>query len=129
ELLEADDLIYTRPGKGSFVTAHPIDSLSAKRLSLAVERFRQEAPYYRSLAISTDELLAIIRQEYGSGARHDTDHRDRRRSCGSTACVTRRSRRSASTTMDSSRRCMMRLTKVQSASSSAAGWVPPRAPA
>jgi len=64
ELLEADDLIYTRPGKGSFVTAHPIDSLSAKRLSLAVERFRQEAPYYRSLAISTDELLAIIRQEY-----------------------------------------------------------------
>lgn len=64
ELLEADDLIYTRPGKGSFVTGHPTDSLSAKRLSLAVARFRQEAPYYRSLAISTDELLAIIRQEY-----------------------------------------------------------------
>ncbi|WP_147917765.1 GntR family transcriptional regulator [Ruania zhangjianzhongii] len=64
ELLEADDLIYTRPGKGSFVTAHPTDSLSVKRTSLAVERFRQEAPYYRSLALTTDELLAIVRQEY-----------------------------------------------------------------
>ena len=64
ELLEGDDLIYTRPGRGSFVAEHPTNTLTAKRLSLAIERFRQEAPYYRSLAISTDELLAIIRQEY-----------------------------------------------------------------
>lgn len=64
ELLEADDLIYTRPGKGSFVTAHPSDSLSVKRTALAVERFRQEAPYFRSLAITTDELLTIVREEY-----------------------------------------------------------------
>ena len=60
ELLEADDLIYTRAGKGSFVAAHPTDSLSAKRISLAVERFGQEAPYFRALSITADELIEII---------------------------------------------------------------------
>lgn len=64
ELLEADDLVYTRAGKGSFVTAHPTDSLRARRLSLAAQKFRQEAPYYRALAITTDELIKIVEQEY-----------------------------------------------------------------
>lgn len=64
ELLEADDLIYTRAGKGSFVTAHPLDNLKAKRLSLAAERFRQDAAFYRSLAITPEELIAIIHQEF-----------------------------------------------------------------
>ena len=64
ELLEADDLIYTRAGKGSFVSAHPLESLTAKRLSLAAERFRQDATFYHSLAITREELIAIIDQEF-----------------------------------------------------------------
>lgn len=64
ELLESDDLIYTRPGKGSFVSAHPPDGLAKKRHGLAVERFRQNSAFYRDLAITRDELIQIVQQEY-----------------------------------------------------------------
>lgn len=64
ELLEDDDLIYTRAGKGSFVSAHPQDGLKAKRLAFAVERFRRDARFYRDLAITRDELIRIVEQEY-----------------------------------------------------------------
>lgn len=63
ELLEADDLIYTRAGKGSFVAAHAFDRLTTKRLSLAAERFRHDADFYRSLAITREELIDIINKE------------------------------------------------------------------
>lgn len=64
ELLEADDLIYTRAGKGVFVSTHPPDQLSAKRRALAVERFRQDAVFYRDLAITPAEMLEIVTREY-----------------------------------------------------------------
>lgn len=64
ELLEAGDLIYTRAGKGAFVTDHPSDARASKRLDLAVARFREDVPFYRNLAITRDELLRIVEQEY-----------------------------------------------------------------
>src|SRR5699024_9466609 len=64
ELLESDDLIYTRPGKGAFVSAHPPSGLADKRYALAVERFRQDSAFYRDLAITRDELLRIVQREY-----------------------------------------------------------------
>lgn len=64
ELLEADDLIYTRPGKGAFVSPHPRDGLTAKRHTFAVERFRHDARFYRDLAITRDELIDIVKHEY-----------------------------------------------------------------
>lgn len=64
ELLEADDLIYTRAGKGSYVAAHARDHLTSKRRALAVERFRQDAAFYREFAITREELLVIVEQEY-----------------------------------------------------------------
>ncbi|MGD7706387.1 GntR family transcriptional regulator [Microlunatus sp. Y2014] len=64
ELLEAEDLIYTRAGKGAFVAPHAADVLASKRHALAVERFRREAAFYRALAISREELADIVEQEY-----------------------------------------------------------------
>lgn len=64
ELLEADDLIYTRAGKGVFVCDHPSAGLAAKRHTFAVERFRRDAAFYRDLAITRDELIAIVEREY-----------------------------------------------------------------
>lgn len=64
ELLEADDLIYTRAGKGSFVSDHVEDRLRDKRRTFAVERFRKDASFYRELEISRDELIKIVEDEY-----------------------------------------------------------------
>lgn len=64
ELLERDHLIYTRPGKGVFVSQHPEGGLTAMRRTFAVERFRHDASFYRNLAITRDELIDIIKQEY-----------------------------------------------------------------
>lgn len=64
ELLEADDLIYTRAGKGAFVSAHPPASLTAKRQSLAAKRFRHDADFYRSLSITREDLSDIIDKEF-----------------------------------------------------------------
>jgi GntR family transcriptional regulator len=64
ELLEADDLIYTRTGKGSFVSDHVEDRLRDKRRAFAVERFRRDASFYRELEISREELVRIVEDEY-----------------------------------------------------------------
>ncbi len=64
ELLEADGLIYTRTGIGSFVSEHAIDRLSEKKHTFAVERFRKDAVFYRELNISREELIRIIEKEY-----------------------------------------------------------------
>ncbi|NDK30607.1 GntR family transcriptional regulator [Nesterenkonia haasae] len=64
ELLEADDLIYTRPGKGAFVSAHPPQDLRAKRQAFAVKRFHRDAAFYRGISITRDELISIVHREY-----------------------------------------------------------------
>ena len=64
ELLEADDLIFTRPGKGAYVSEHAADGLSAKRHTFAVERFRTNVDYYRSLGLTREELIRIVEEEY-----------------------------------------------------------------
>ena len=64
ELLEADDLIYTRAGKGTFVSAHAKKRLSNKKYALAVERFRKDAVFYRELNISREEFIKIAEKEY-----------------------------------------------------------------
>ncbi|MGC5629650.1 GntR family transcriptional regulator [Georgenia sp. Z1344] len=64
ELLEADDLIYTRQGKGAYVSEHAADGLSAKRHAFAVERFRTNVDYYRSLGLTREELIRIVEEEY-----------------------------------------------------------------
>lgn len=64
ELLESDDLVFSRPGKGVFVSPHPTDGLTAMRHTFAVERFRRDADFYRDLAITREELLDIVKQEY-----------------------------------------------------------------
>lgn len=64
ELLEADGLIYTRTGIGSFVSEHAKNRLNDKKYAFAVERFRKDAVFYRELNISREEFIKIVEKEY-----------------------------------------------------------------
>jgi GntR family transcriptional regulator len=62
DMLEQEDLIYTRAGKGCFVSGH--GGLEDKKYILAAERFRKDAAYYKSLHISLEEFIGIAKKEY-----------------------------------------------------------------
>lgn len=64
EMLEADQLIYTRVGKGCFVSEHIDKYLETKKYSLAIERFKKDISYYKNLNINKAELIEIIEKEY-----------------------------------------------------------------
>jgi GntR family transcriptional regulator len=64
EMLERDELIYTRAGKGCFVAEHIKKNLDDKRFALAVEKIRKDVPYYKNLNISLDELVELLKKEY-----------------------------------------------------------------
>jgi GntR family transcriptional regulator len=65
ELLEADGLIYTQAGKGCFVADHCCGrTLHVKRLEMAAAQFTQDAAFYRSLNITPQEMLAMVRKLY-----------------------------------------------------------------
>lgn len=64
ELLEADGLIYTRTGIGSFVSEQAKNQLNEKKYEFVVERFRKDAVFYRELNTSREELIRIVEKEY-----------------------------------------------------------------
>ncbi len=64
EQLEAKGFIYTRAGKGCFVSEHPSQAAADRRLSLAAERLKTELPYYASLGIARAELVDLIDDLY-----------------------------------------------------------------
>lgn len=64
EKLEQKGLIYTVAGKGCFVAEHGITTLDNKKFELAQTRLDVNIPYYKSLGISIDELIEMIKRKY-----------------------------------------------------------------
>ncbi|MCX5774892.1 MAG: GntR family transcriptional regulator [Firmicutes bacterium] len=64
ELLEADQFIYTKAGKGCFVTEYAPLKLDDKKILLGREKIRQDIQYYKGLGLSLEEILKIITEEF-----------------------------------------------------------------
>ena len=64
ELLEQNDLIYTRAGKGCFVSEHTEQPLKNKKLSLAKSRLKKDIGYYKNLNLTLEEFIELIKKEY-----------------------------------------------------------------
>ncbi len=64
EELERGGFIVTMVGRGCFVA--PVDKGSArdKRGELIAERLKAELAYYRSLGLSAEELIELVREYY-----------------------------------------------------------------
>lgn len=64
ERLEADDFIYTRAGKGCFVSAHPTAKLIDIKTELAQKQLEKDLPFYKNLGITKEELIELIRKSH-----------------------------------------------------------------
>lgn len=64
ELLERGELIYTRMGKGCFVSEHVENQLDDKKFALATDKLKKDIPYYKNLNITLEELIELIKEEY-----------------------------------------------------------------
>ncbi len=64
EELEHAGLIYTMAGKGCFVSSLQPHVLDAKRSQLAGEKLAKDMEYYKTLGISLEEIIAMLRKEY-----------------------------------------------------------------
>ena len=65
EELEHAGLIYTMAGKGCFVAPLQPQALDDKRSALANEKLAKDLEYYKTLGLSLDEIVAMIRHNYG----------------------------------------------------------------
>jgi GntR family transcriptional regulator len=65
EELEHAGLIYTMAGKGCFVAPLQPQALDDKRSALANEKLAKDLEYYKILGLSLDEIVAMIRHNYG----------------------------------------------------------------
>ena len=65
EELEHDGFIYTMVGKGCFVASLAPNALDAKRTALANEKLTKDMEYYKTLGLSLDEIVAMIKHNYG----------------------------------------------------------------
>lgn len=64
EMLEYGGLIYTRAGKGCFVSEHIEKQLSAKKKTLALNQLKKDIQYYKNLNISLEEFVELIKKHY-----------------------------------------------------------------
>jgi GntR family transcriptional regulator len=64
EELEHAGLIYTMAGKGCFVAPLLPNALDAKRTQLASEKLSKDMEYYKTLGLSLEEIVAMIKQDY-----------------------------------------------------------------
>lgn len=64
EILEENGLIYTRAGLGCFVSEVESSLLKDKKLDMAVEKLSTQLNYYKSLGLSYEELIKIIKDIY-----------------------------------------------------------------
>lgn len=65
EELEHEGYINTMVGRGCFVAPLPTKALLDKRSKLMYEKLSKDIKYYKSLGISLDELIDLIRKYYG----------------------------------------------------------------
>jgi len=64
DLLEKNELLYTRAGKGCFVSEHIEQPLENKKLSLASAQLKKDIQYYKNLNLSLEEFIALAKKEY-----------------------------------------------------------------
>ncbi len=64
EELEHAGLIYTMAGKGCFVTPLQPNALDEKRSQLAGEKLAKDMEYYKTLGLSLDEIIAMLKKDY-----------------------------------------------------------------
>jgi len=67
EELEHAGLIYTMAGKGCFVAPLLPKALDAKRSQLAGKKLAKDMEYYKTLGLSLEEIVAMIRKGYDKG--------------------------------------------------------------
>lgn len=64
EMLENMGLIYTVAGKGSFVSGLSKSDLAKKRSEQIEKKLYQDLEYYKSLGVSEDELINLIKKNF-----------------------------------------------------------------
>ena len=64
EELEHNGFIYTMAGKGCFVAPLPLAKLADKRDEMASERMARDVDYYRSLGLTSDEIIALVKGQF-----------------------------------------------------------------
>jgi GntR family transcriptional regulator len=64
EELEHAGMIYTMAGKGCFIVPLLPNALDAKRSQLASEKLAKDLEYYKTLGLSMEEIIAMIKQNY-----------------------------------------------------------------
>jgi GntR family transcriptional regulator len=64
EELERAGFIVTMVGKGCFVARLKAAELSGKRDEMALEKLRKDIEYYKTLGLSMEELIGLIRTYY-----------------------------------------------------------------
>jgi len=64
EELERQGFIYGVVGKGSFISDQHAHSLDDKRESIARERLTKDLDFYRSLGLSEQEFIDLVRKVY-----------------------------------------------------------------
>ena len=67
EELEHAGLIYTMAGKGCFVSSLQPNVLNAKRNQLVSEKLTKDMEYYKTLGISLEEIIAMLKKNYDKG--------------------------------------------------------------
>ncbi|HSN93968.1 MAG TPA: GntR family transcriptional regulator [Anaerolineaceae bacterium] len=67
EELEHAGLIYTMAGKGCFVTPLQPNALIQKRSQLAGEKMAKDLEYYKTLGLSLDEIIDMLKKDYEKG--------------------------------------------------------------
>jgi GntR family transcriptional regulator len=67
EELERAGFIETMVGRGCFVASLKPADLTGKRDSLAADKLKKDIEYYKSLGLSLEELVALVRRYYGGG--------------------------------------------------------------
>lgn len=64
EELEREGFIYTMAGKGCFVASLPPKELGDKRNEIVCEKLKEDIQYYKSLGLSVDEVVELIKRYY-----------------------------------------------------------------
>ena len=64
EELERAGFIHTMVGRGCFVAPLKAAELSGKRDEMALEKLRKDIEYYKSLGLSAEDLVTLVRKHY-----------------------------------------------------------------
>ncbi|MGE5494503.1 MAG: GntR family transcriptional regulator [Burkholderiales bacterium] len=65
EELERRGFIYTMAGKGCFVAPLQPHDIDTKRSSMADEKIKKDIEYYKSLGLTLEEVIDMIKRHYG----------------------------------------------------------------